>query len=140
MTRVRSSPEADVMKNSEFDDVEREMYCSGREAAGSFVPFANVDVAGMLKAARMSHRPSSRTRRLSPSRIGKITRCPECDGDALVPVVAGRKVNFFCQDCTLCWHVDGDEVNRVNPWTCPGCALVTTACFERFDLSRGRTP
>ncbi len=135
MRQVRGSSKGVVNEDCEFDDVEWEMCCSDREAAGSFVPFTNVDMASMLRAARSGHSSDTGPRRLSPSRIRKLTRCPECDGSALVAVIAGRKMNFFCPDCTLCWHLHGDEVSRVDPWTCPGCALVTTACFERFDLS-----
>jgi hypothetical protein len=125
------------MDPSDFDDVEREMCSSDREVACGFVPFANLDMMGVLVAARSA----SRTReRLPPSRMTRLVRCPECDGGNLISVMAGRKMNVFCQDCTRCWHIHGDEVTRVNPWMCPGCELVTTACFERFEMSAAAAP
>jgi hypothetical protein len=118
------------------EDVEWEMCCSDREFAAGFIPFSNLDMASVLATTR---NPTA-NERLTPHRVKRLTRCPECEGQNLIPVVAGRKMNFFCSDCTLCWHLDRDEPARVNPWTCPGCALVTTACFERYDRSSKATP
>ena len=127
---VIASDEMVGIDPSDLDDVEREMCSSDREVACGFVPFANLDI-GVLAAARSA---SQAGERLPPSRMTRLTRCPECNGEDVIPVMAERKMNVFCQDCTLCWHVHGDEVTRVNPWTCPGCELVTTACFERFEM------
>ena len=115
---------------SDVDEVEWEMLHSDREVTGGLVPFTNINLRAMTLP-----RPSEPVHRRPPRRIRRLFQCPECAGDHLIPVVAGRKMNFFCQDCTVCWHLDGGEVTKVNPWACPGCALVTTACFERFDIS-----
>jgi len=64
-----------------------------------------------------------------------LKQCPECGSDKLVPVAAGAKTNFFCEDCVLCWHLERGRVTVVDPQTCPGCELGTTACFERWDIS-----
>jgi len=125
------------MDPSDFDDVEWEMSSSDREVACGFVPFANLDMLSVLAAARSA---SPTRERLPPSPMKRLARCPECDGENLISVMAGRKINVFCPDCTLCWHLQGDEVTRVNPWTCPGCELVTTACFERFEMSSAAVP
>ena len=54
-----------------------------------------------------------------------LKQCPKCCGEKLVPVNAGEATNFFCEDCTFCWHVDGGSVALVDPHTCPGCELTT---------------
>jgi len=64
-----------------------------------------------------------------------LRQCPECDGEKLVPVIAGEKMNFFCEDCVLCWHQEGGQIMVVDPQACPGCQLGTTACFERWGVS-----
>jgi len=66
--------------------------------------------------------------------------CPACGSQKLIPVIAGKEMNFFCEDCVLCWHREGGRTDIVDPQTCPGCQLGTTACFERWGsraLSRG---
>jgi len=127
---VTSPAESDTSYDGQLDEVEWEMLCSDREVAGGFVPDTNVDLIIAMRAVG-GVEPRER---LTPSRMKKLTQCPECEGQNLIPVIAGRRMNFFCRDCTLCWHLTGDQVARVNPWTCPGCALATTACFEHFDL------
>ena len=64
-----------------------------------------------------------------------LRQCPECGGEKLIPVRAGEKTNFFCEDCVLCWHLEHGRATIVDPQTCPGCELGTTACFERWDVS-----
>jgi len=66
----------------------------------------------------------------------RLMRCPDCDSEKLVPVRAGEKTNFFCEDCVLCWHLEDGQTTVVDPQACPGCQLGTTACFERWKLSR----
>jgi len=124
------------MDPPDFDDVEEELCSSDREVACGFVPFAHLDI-GVLAAGRGA---AQARERLSSTPMTRLARCPECDGENLIPVMAGRKMNLFCQECTLCWHTHGDEVIRVNPGTCPGCELVTTACFERFEMSSSEAP
>lgn len=63
---------------------------------------------------------------------GGLRQCPECFGERLTLVQAGIDTNLFCPDCVLCWHVEPGYVNVVDPWTCAGCELGTTACFERW--------
>jgi hypothetical protein len=65
-----------------------------------------------------------------------LKQCPECGGEKLIPVSSGERTNFFCQDCVLCWHLEGGRARVVDPQTCPGCQLGTTACFERWEVSR----
>jgi len=65
--------------------------------------------------------------------FGLLKQCPECDGEDLIPVATREGTNFFCRDCVLCWHVERSRVNVVDPQTCPGCQLGTTACFERWQ-------
>ena len=64
-----------------------------------------------------------------------LKQCPECGGETLIPVATREGTNFFCQDCVLCWHLERGRVNVVDPQTCPGCQLGTTACFERWEFS-----
>jgi hypothetical protein len=45
----------------------------------------------------------------------------------------GRPFEYFCRDCTMCWHPEFGQLNKVDPEICPGCGLATTACFERFE-------
>jgi hypothetical protein len=65
--------------------------------------------------------------------LGLLKQCPECGGERLIPVATTEGANFFCRDCTLCWHVEHGGVNVVDPQTCPGCQLGTSACFERWQ-------
>ncbi len=62
-----------------------------------------------------------------------LDQCPECSGERLVPVRAGIETNLFCPECVLCWQVGPGYVAVVDPWSCPGCELGTTACFERWQ-------
>jgi len=65
--------------------------------------------------------------------FGLLKQCPECGGEKLLPVATTQGTNFFCRDCVLCWHVEHGRVNVVDPQTCPGCQLGTTACYERWQ-------
>jgi hypothetical protein len=67
-----------------------------------------------------------------------LTQCPGCSSANLVPVVAELEVNFFCEDCTLCWHLVGQEIERVDPKSCAGCRLGSTACFEHWEVDAHR--
>jgi len=64
----------------------------------------------------------------------RLKQCPECGGEKLIPVATREGTNFFCQDCLLCWHLEHGRANVVDPQTCPGCQLGTTACFERWEV------
>jgi hypothetical protein len=118
--------------DTEFEDVDWEMCCSAREVSGGFVPFANLD---FMRAAMTMRRPRVMEQDQHPL-APALSRCPGCGGENLVSALAGKRTNFFCQDCRVCWHHELERTTRVNPWTCPGCQLATTKeCFERFDLS-----
>ena len=60
--------------------------------------------------------------------------CPNClSTKLLVAIDHQQQWNYFCRDCTMCWHSEFGELHRVDRETCPGCDLATTACFERFE-------
>ena len=63
-----------------------------------------------------------------------LKQCPGCDGERLIPVATIEGTNFFCRDCILCWHLERGQASVVDPQTCPGCQLGTTACFERWEV------
>jgi nitroimidazol reductase NimA-like FMN-containing flavoprotein (pyridoxamine 5'-phosphate oxidase superfamily) len=50
-----------------------------------------------------------------------FTGCPSCGGGELLPVSDGVTRNYICNTCAACWHIDGGELRRVRPGTCPGC-------------------
>jgi len=54
-----------------------------------------------------------------------LRQCPRCSGEKLVRVHAGEAVNFFCEDCAMCWHRDGGHTSLVDSLRCPGCELST---------------
>lgn len=120
--------------DTDSDDIEWELCCSAREASVGYVPFANLDFS--RAAMEVCQRRMEELRRDSPSPVDStgLEQCPECSGKMLISVCAAHSTNFFCRNCALCWHVENGRAKRVNPWTCPGCQLVTTACFERFEL------
>ena len=68
-----------------------------------------------------------------------LKHCPECNSEKLIPVSVGGEVNFFCRDCLLCWNLKNGRPVIVDPQTCPGCQLGTTACFERWEMSSSRS-
>jgi hypothetical protein len=59
---------------------------------------------------------------MSDTLVG-LKQCPKCGGEKLVPVSAGEATNFFCEDCTFCWHLEGGRTILVDRQTCPGCEL-----------------
>jgi hypothetical protein len=65
-----------------------------------------------------------------------LRHCPGCGSENLIPVSAGAALNYFCRDCVLCWHQEHGWTDVVDPETCPGCRLGTTACFERWGNRR----
>jgi hypothetical protein len=68
-----------------------------------------------------------------------LKHCPECSSEKLIRVSVGEEVNFFCRDCVLCWNLKNGRPVIVDPQTCPGCQLGTTACFERWEMSSSRS-
>ena len=64
--------------------------------------------------------------------IGSLARligpCPHCGNGRLEAVSERDSTNFFCPQCTSCWHPELDWVIRVNPTTCSDCAR-RSVCF-----------
>ena len=52
---------------------------------------------------------------------GPLAQCPRCRALTLAPVTDGETVNFLCETCARCWHVELNWVRRVDPLACPGC-------------------
>jgi hypothetical protein len=50
-----------------------------------------------------------------------LSRCPSCGSVRLVAVRDDDLVNFSCDDCARCWHVELAAVWRVDPKTCARC-------------------
>jgi transposase-like protein len=57
-----------------------------------------------------------------PGLFGRLVGCPFCHADGLLPVSDGETVNFLCERCGSCWHVEFGYVRRVDPRSCRGCA------------------
>ena len=55
--------------------------------------------------------------------LARPTRCPHCLADDLQPAITAERVNFFCTNCRLCWHIDLGRWHGVNPETCERCPL-----------------
>jgi len=111
-----------------------ELVCSEREACcGFFVLAEAIELTHRAREGTRSRGPRATGEPVAPrGRHGGLDQCPECAGRRLTPVQAGTEHNVFCPDCVLCWHVEADDVSVVDPWTCVGCQLGTTACFERW--------
>lgn len=63
---------------------------------------------------------------LGPAEIrpdGTLASCPECGGQDLTCVSDGELINFFCQSCRCCWHLELGWVHRIDPVSCPGCRM-----------------
>ena len=72
-----------------------------------------------------------------PLNLAMPESCPNCTGTNLVVAIDHRRRrNYFCADCTMCWHPEFGQLRRVDREMCPGCDLCTTACFERFEFER----
>ena len=102
-------------------DIRDEFACAGREATFGF------DTIGGIFG-----RPPS---------LATPGRCPNCVGTNLLVAIDRRQQrNYFCRDCTMCWHPEFGQLRRVDSEICPGCGLATTACFERFEFERFERP
>ena len=66
----------------------------------------------------------------------EFSGCPSCGGRELLPVSDGATRNYICNTCAACWHVDGEQLRRVQPETCPGCLFkpMCTAAAARDGL------
>jgi hypothetical protein len=64
-----------------------------------------------------------------------LSGCPECGSADLVPVVADLETNYLCEDCACCWHLVGEDALLVDPNSCPGCSMGSTACLKRLALA-----
>jgi nitroimidazol reductase NimA-like FMN-containing flavoprotein (pyridoxamine 5'-phosphate oxidase superfamily) len=62
--------------------------------------------------------------------------CPSCGGRELLPVSDGATRNYICNTCAACWHIDGEQLRRVQPERCPGCLFkpMCTAAAARDGL------
>ena len=101
----RSAPSDDGI-----DDILTELSQAGREATFGFDA-----IGGLSKGAMPEH-------------------CPNCLSTKLLLAIDHQQQwNYFCRECTMCWHSEFGELRRVDRETCPGCDLATTACFERFE-------
>lgn len=62
--------------------------------------------------------------------------CPSCGARELLPVSDGTTRNYICNTCAACWHVEGRELRRVRPESCPGCLFkpMCTAAAIRDGL------
>jgi nitroimidazol reductase NimA-like FMN-containing flavoprotein (pyridoxamine 5'-phosphate oxidase superfamily) len=65
--------------------------------------------------------PAGRSRPDLSVELGDFAGCPSCGSSELLPVSDGAERNFVCNACAACWHIDGDQLRRVRPQTCPGC-------------------
>jgi hypothetical protein len=76
-----------------------------------------------------------------PSNLAMPEFCTNCGGTNLVVAIDHRRQrNYFCGDCTMCWHSEFGQLRRVDREICPGCDLCTSACFERFQFERFQRP
>ncbi len=108
-----------VRPDDDDADIRDEFACAGREAAFGF------DTIGAILGRSLT-RPES---------------CPDCVGKNLAVAIDRRQQrNYFCRDCTMCWHPEFGQLHKVDPEICPGCGLATTACFERFESERFERP
>jgi len=66
-----------------------------------------------------------------------LAACPGCGSRELQPVVEddGETVNFFCESCHRCWHVELGHVHRVDPTSCTGCPE-RARCSEVYASDR----
>jgi len=48
--------------------------------------------------------------------------CPACDARALQHVVNVGPSRWLCGNCRRCWTPNHGHLERVDPWTCAGCA------------------
>jgi hypothetical protein len=48
--------------------------------------------------------------------------CPACDARALHLVVNLGPAQWLCGNCGRCWTPADGHLERVDPWTCAGCA------------------
>jgi len=95
-------------------DIRDEFACAGRE-----VTFGFDTIGGIFGRPLTLAMPES---------------CRNCAGTKLVVAIDRRQQrNYFCRDCTMCWHPEFGQLHKVDPETCPGYGLATTACFERFE-------
>ena len=67
----------------------------------------------------------------APGLFGRLEGCPFCHHPGLLTVTDGETVNFLCERCGSCWHVEMGYVRRVDPLTCPGC-LHRPTCLARL--------
>jgi len=55
--------------------------------------------------------------------LPQFAGCPACGSQEMLPVSDGATRNYICNTCAACWRLEGTELRRVRPETCPGCLL-----------------
>jgi hypothetical protein len=53
---------------------------------------------------------------------GPIERCPRCNSSRIVVAVDLASINFLCETCQSCWHIELAYLTRVDPSTCMTCS------------------
>jgi len=127
--------EAGQSDDTDCGDIEWELGGSAREASVGYVPFANLDFSTAAKELCRTKRKDLRQDWLGLAASPGLEYCLRCGGNVSIAVCASQNSNLFCRDCASCWQVKDGRTRRVNPWTCPGCQLVTTTSSEPFELS-----
>ena len=92
-------------------------------APGARLQFVRIR-AELVSGRRLLPRPAAQIAAPAPVthiELLEFAGCPSCGGHELLPVSDGATRNYVCNTCAACWHVDGGELTRVRPETCPGC-------------------
>ena len=65
--------------------------------------------------------------------------CPACDSQTLHPVANLAPARWVCSSCGRCWTPLHGYLDRVDPWTCAGCATRDRReCIARFQPDPAR--
>jgi hypothetical protein len=66
--------------------------------------------------------------------------CPACDTHSLHPVANLNAPRWLCSSCGRCWTPLHGHLDRVDPWTCAGCATHDRReCVARLQRDAPRT-
>jgi len=68
-----------------------------------------------------------------------LIHCPSCRSERLTPVIDEDDVEFFCEACGRCWHVELGYVHRVDPSTCSRCVHYDR-CSTVYAVDHGARP
>lgn len=69
----------------------------------------------------------------------QLAICPVCASDQLEPVVeqGTPDVNWLCEACSRCWHVELGFVRRITPSSCFGCSE-SERCEAVYTVDQSR--